>query len=478
VEAGLGAEQIRYSTLVSYLIRLMLTLTNNVGRRGGNVWFGSFSPPMRAADRHDEPPRAVVSGIQGVRALTPFHMFSPNLVPEEILTDHPGRLRAIIVENANPFVNYADSSRWREARPRLELMVVLETAMTESAREADFVLPVPVSYAKWEYADFARRYPEVVVHVRRPVLAAGAGERSEPEIYAGLAARLGLFGTPPPELCALAGQALSPDGAAAFFALAQQKVAECGDADPIPRLLYWTLGALGPELPAPALAAVWLFSHLNALTRPEAVARAFGPEWEGRNPFELGSEIFRRLMEHPEGAEIARFDPEQGLADNLGWEDGRVRLAPAPLLAELRRALADQASPPADFPFMWSAGVRTRWTANTIHRAPDWRKGRGQHGALRVSPGDAKSLGVATGDAVKLTTQRGSLIFPVEIDTGLRDGHVWSPNGFGTAYPGEHGELQPIGLNNNELTDAQDRDPITGCPHHKAIPCRMEAIAP
>ncbi len=121
--------------------------------------------------------------------------------------------------------------------------------------------------------------------------------------------------------------------------------------------------------------------------------------------------------------------------------------------------------------------LRTRWTANTIHRAPDWRKGRGPHGALRMSPGDAKSLGVAKGDAVRLTTTRGSLVFPAEIDAGVRDGHVWSPNGFGTSYPQEDGQLAPIGQNNNELTDAADRDPITGCPHHKAIACRVEAVA-
>jgi len=473
VEAGLGSEQVRFSTLVSYLIRLILTLTNNAGRQGGNVWFGSFTPPLRDADRFDEPPRAVASGIQGVRALTPFHMFSPNLVPEEILTDHPDRLRAIIVENANPFVNYADSSRWREARPRLDLMVVLETAMTETAREADFVLPVPVSYAKWEFADFPRRYPEVVVHIRKPVVARGSEERTEPEIYAALAERLDVFGDTPAELLELGRNALSPEGAAAFLGTAQQRVAECGDANPVPRLLYWTRAALGAQLPSPALAVVWLFSHLNAMLRPDAVVRALGPDWKERSPFELGTEIFRRLLDHPEGAEIARLDAERGLEDNIGWEDGRVRLAPEPLLDEIRRALAEDEGPNADYPFMWSAGVRTRWTANTIHRDPSWRKGKAAHGALRMSPGDASALGVAESGTVRLTTSRGSLLFPVEVDVGIRDGHVWSPNGFGTAYPGADGELAPVGQNNNELTDARDRDPITGCPHHKAVACHV-----
>jgi anaerobic selenocysteine-containing dehydrogenase len=474
VEAGLGSEQVRFSTLVSYLIRLLLALTNNAGRQGGNVWYGSFSPPVRNPDRHGEPPRALASGIQGVRALTPFHMFSPNLVPEEILADHAGRLRAIFVENANPFVNYADSARWRESRSRLELMVVLETAMTETARQADFVLPVPVSYAKWEYADFPRRYPEVVVHVRQPVLPPQPGERSEPEIYTAIAERMGLFGEPPAELFELAKNALSAEGAAAFFGTAQKCVEACGDPDPIPRLLYWTYHTLGRELPVPALVVVWLFAHLNALVRPAAVVRALGPDWKERSPFELGTEIFRRLIEHPEGAEIARLDPERGLEDNVGWDDAKVRLAPEPMLAEIRRALAELPSANAGFPFMWSAGVRTRWTANTIHRNPAWRKGRGPHGALRLSPGDARTLGVARGEPVRLTTSRGSLVFPVEIDPGIREGHVWSPNGFGTAYPGA--DPASIGRNNNELTDALDRDPITGCPHHKAIACRLEAV--
>lgn len=476
VEAGLGSEQVRFSTLVSYLIRLILVLTNNAGREGGNVWFGSFTPPIRDEDRHGEPPRAFASGIQGVRALTPFHMFSPNLVPEEILADHPGRLRAIVVENANPFVNYADSGRWREARPKLDLMVVLETAMTETARAADFVLPVPVSYAKWEFADFPRRHPEVVVHIRRPVIARGPDERSEPEIYAAIEERMGVFGDPPDDLAALAANALTPEGAAAFIATAQQRVAETGDANPIPRLLYWASRSVGEQLPAPALTVVWLFSHLNALMRPEAVVRALGPEWKERSPFELGTEIYRRLTEHPEGAEIARLDPDRGLEDNIGWDDGKVRLAPEPLLAELRRALTEAEPADADFPFVWSAGLRTRWTANTIHRDPGWRKGKGPHHALHMSEGDAKSLGLAKGDAVELSTSRGSLVFPVEIDGGVRDGHVWSPNGFGTAYPGEGGALGPVGLNNNELTDALDRDPITGCPHHKAVACQLAKV--
>jgi hypothetical protein len=57
------------------------------------------------------------------------------------------------------------------------------------------------------------------------------------------------------------------------------------------------------------------------------------------------------------------------------------------------------------------------------------------------------------------------------------DGHVWFPNGFGMSYPsGPDGELEVQGANGNELSHAADRDPITGCPHHKYTLCRIERV--
>ena len=38
-----------------------------------------------------------------------------NVIPDEILTDHPDRFRAMIVESSNPAHSLADSQRFREA---------------------------------------------------------------------------------------------------------------------------------------------------------------------------------------------------------------------------------------------------------------------------------------------------------------------------------------------------------------------------
>jgi anaerobic selenocysteine-containing dehydrogenase len=475
----LGVEQAPFSTLNSYLIRIILALTGNLGRPGGSVFFETFAPPVLDPSRVREPERALASGIAAIRALGNFGMFSPTLVPEEVLVDHPQRLRALIVEGSNPFLSYSDTNRWREARARLDLLLVIDPAMSETARQADYVLPPPVGYEKWEIASFPKGYPEIYVQLRPPVVPALPATLPEPEIYARLAEALDLFGPAPAPLHDLAAHALEPEGAAAFLASAQQLATEGpkGSGDPSNRVLFWTYRTLGPHLPAPSLAAVWLMCHLNAMLRTPSVVRTLGVEWEGRSPFEIAAETFRRILAHPEGVEMARTAEETNLDDHLGFADKRIRLAPAPMLAEIARAIDTPPLQDPQDPVVLASGLRTHWTANTIQRDPAWRKGRGPHCALHLSPGDAQRLGVESGQAVRVSTRRGAVTLPAAIDAHVRDGHVWFPNGFGMTYPAEHGAggIEIIGANMNEITDSADRDPISGCPHHRYVLCRVEA---
>jgi anaerobic selenocysteine-containing dehydrogenase len=473
----LGVEQTRFSTLVSYLIRVLLTLTGNVGRRGGNVFVETLLAPAREPGRTREIERALVSGIPAIAALGNFGMFSPTLVPEEVLADHPERLRALIVEGANPYLSYSDTGRWREARQRLDLLVVIDPAMTETAQDADYVLPTPTGYEKWEMANFPKGYPEIYLQLRPPVVTGPPEALPEPEIYARLAEALDLFGAPPAELQALAPQALDADGAAAFLAAAQQLTAfEPRIAKE--RLIFWTYRTVGAAvLPAPGLAAIWLQCHLNGLLRLPDVLRTLGAAWESHGPFEVGAELFRRALAHPEGVEIARLSEETNLTDHIGFDDGRIRLAPPPMVEEMRRAIATAPTIDPEYPLILAAGLRTRWTANTIQRDPAWRKGRGPHCALNLSPADAADLGVADGDDVSVRTRRGAVTVPAQIDAKVRPGHVWIPNGFGMLYPADgEGTLRPQGVNGNELTDVADRDPFTGIPHHRYVECRVEPV--
>jgi len=461
----LGVEQAPFSTLIAYLIRVLLTLTGNIGQIGGDVFLETFLAPVVDRERVSEPERAIASGIPAIRALGNAAMMSPTLVPEEILVDHPERIRAVVVEGSNPILSYSDASKWREARERLDLLVVIDPAMTETARLADYVLPVPTGYEKWETASFPRGAPEIFVQVRPPVLSPRIDALTEPEIYVRLAEAMDLFGTPPDQLFELAANAATPEGAMAYLMTAQS-IGSQGEN----QLLFWTYRTMAKHLPAAALAAMWLISHVNGMFRPESVVRALGPEWEGKSPFELGTEVFRRILAHPEGVEIARQRMETNLVDHLGFADKKIRLVPEQMVPEVRRAIATEPRVDAAFPFVMAAGLRTRWTANTIQRDPAWRKGKGPHCALNLSPADATSLGVGNGDTVRVSTRRGTLTMPAQVDPKLMTGHVWMPNGFGMVSS----DGMVNGANQNELTDVNDRDPFTGIPHHRYVPCRVE----
>ena len=468
----LAVEQTLFSTLISYLIRVIAVLTGNIGREGGNIFLETGTAPNRHPNRFAEPDRSLAAGIRSIAALGGFAMYSPTLVPEEVMVDHPQRLRALVVEGANPILSYSDTNAWLEARERLDLLVVIEPAMTETARLADYVLPTPVGYEKWETAGFPKGHPGIQVQLRPPVVPGPEEALPEPEIYARLVEAMGLVGEPPAKLFELAEHALEPVGAAAY--LAELQSAAQGSS---PATLFWGYRTLGPKLPSPALTAVWAQCHENAFLRRDSVLRTLGDDFAEANPFELAAELFRRILDHPEGVEIARVDTERGLDANLGYEDRRVRLAPEPMLEEIARAVATDLPEDPDYPMVLALGLRTQWTANTIQRDPKWRKGRGPHCALHLSGSDAGRLGIAEGARVRVVTHRGAVELPAALDGRLQDGHVWIPNGFGAAYPDENGVLQVQGVNLNELSDAANRDPISGCPHHKYTLCRVEPLS-
>ena len=97
------------------------------------------------------------------------------MIPDEILTDHPDRFRAMLVESGNPAHSLSDSHRMREALRALDLVVVIDVALTETAREADYVLPAASQYEKWECTFFNLEFPRNVFHLRRPLFEPAAG---------------------------------------------------------------------------------------------------------------------------------------------------------------------------------------------------------------------------------------------------------------------------------------------------------------
>ena len=140
--------------------------------------------------------------------------------------------------------------------------------MTETARLADYVLPAPSQYEKWEATFFNFDFPANVFHLRRPLLPAPDGVLPEPEIHARLVEALGAADRRSSSTPLRAAAAESrPAFAAAFFA-ATAADPKLGALAPI--VLYRTLG---PTLPdgAAAAAILWGAAQRCAQSFPESV---------------------------------------------------------------------------------------------------------------------------------------------------------------------------------------------------------------
>jgi anaerobic selenocysteine-containing dehydrogenase len=455
----LGIQQAPHSTLNSYLEKLIFLLTGNFGKPGAM----NIHTRMAGLGGGRESGRS--SPVGGHRIIT--GLIPANVIPDEILTDHPDRFRAMIVESTNPVHSLADSKRMREALQALELVVVIDVAMTETARQAHYVLPAASQFEKWEATFFNLEFPENVFHLRAPLFEPLEGTLPEPEIHRRLVRAIG----------ALTDADLAPFHAAAaqgrsayaetFLRVTSERPELAGL---VPVILLETLGpTLGKGMAATAL--LWGAAHTCAMSYPDSVRRA---GFEGEGPA-LGEALFEAILGRRSGVTFT-VDEYEDTWRRLVTPDGRVNLTVPELLGELATLREERTNGRGEFPFVLTAGERRTSTANTIFRDPAWRK-KDADGALRMSPGDAASLGVAQGGRVRITTRRASAEAIVEINECMQPGHVSLPNGFGLSYPDGDGQATVHGIAPNELTASEDRDWLAGTPWHKHVPARIEPVA-
>jgi anaerobic selenocysteine-containing dehydrogenase len=455
----LGVQMNRHSTLVSYLHRLLIFLTGNFSKKGAAYRPTAFVPLAGGGEGGRTTP---VTGARIIGGLMPC-----NVIPEEILTDHPKRFRAMFVESGNPAHSLADGPRMREALSALDLLVVVDVAFSETARLAHYVLPVASQFEKAEATFFNFEFPKNYFHLRKALMKPLPGLFSEAELHARLVEALGAM--PGDAVSAL--RAAWQEGRPAF----RKKFFELVGGNPkllavAPVVLYRAIGDLLPEGLAEG-AGVWALCQIAAQRQTKPMQRAgFTGE-----PAEAGDALFDALLTSKSAVVFSVDDWEESFA-RVSTPNRRIQLAIPELFPELD-ALAGEPAPGtnAQFPFVLSAGERRSFTANTIIRNPEWRR-KDRSGALRMNPDDAKRVGVGDGGRVRITTKRGSAEVDVEISDRMQPGHVSLPNGLGLDFPDASGARVATGVAPNELTCGADRDWLAGTPWHKHTPARVEAV--
>jgi len=149
-------------------------ITGNIGVRGGGV---SFEAKRRGA-----------FDFSFIRGTAPRWINEPQL-GQEILAATSPPVRAIWITAANPVAMLPDSSTVARALASRELVVVVDSMLTDTAELAHVVLPTTTLL---EDDDLLGSYGHHYIGVSKPVVAPPPSVRSDLEIIQDLAARVGL----------------------------------------------------------------------------------------------------------------------------------------------------------------------------------------------------------------------------------------------------------------------------------------------
>jgi len=451
----LGIYMGRNSVMNSYMMNILGAICGIFCVPGGNIIPGMVVPMgFHADERNPKIWKTVVTDMPPAAA----GAFPPAVMPEEILNDHPERLRAVYVSACNPLRAYPDTRAYEKAFARLDLLVVNDIVMSETARLAHYVLPCRTYYESWDGTFFPWTFPKVFFQMRRPIVSPPENCLEACQIFTLMADKLGLVPDIPEAVYAAAKKDRFTFGAELMHWAAT--VPESLAAMP-----FVLAKTIGKEWDSAALAGLWgvLMTAPKAF-RKNAARIGFEPGMD------QGDRIFQALLDNPEGLWIGETDPAENFKA-VKTPSGKVEVF-VPELEKDAKALdaageARDLKLPDAFPLILNAGRHTRYNINTMIRGQEWNRGK-RACTVAVNPADAETVGVSDGQNVKVTTEAGSEVGELQISERIRKGTVLIPHGFGLLYGDE-----VYGLNVNYLTKNTHRD-LLGTPMHRFVPCRIE----
>jgi anaerobic selenocysteine-containing dehydrogenase len=453
----LGIYMGRHSTLNSYLMNILGAVCGTFCVRGGNVIPGMIMPiGFHADERNPKIWRTVATGLPPVAGGS----FPPAVMPEEILSNHPERLRAVFVSACNPLRSYPDTTAYEKAFSGLDLLVVNDIVLSETARLAHYVLPCRTFYESWDGSFFPLTFPKVYFQMRRPIVSPPEKCLEAAQIFTLLADRLRLIPEIPDHIHKAA------EGNRLTFGADLMRWASPlpGAVSKMPFVLAKTLGRVWDSA---ALAALWgMLMRAPEPFQKNAARVGFKPGMD------QGERIFQSILDTPQGLWVGEVDPEENMS-SIRTTSGKVEVHIPELEEEVKRldarGEAEALKMPDEFPLILHAGRHTKYNANTLMRNPEWNHGK-RACTIAVSPDDAEALSLRDGQRVRVVTEAGGEEGELQVTEQVRPGTVLIPHGFGLITEGE-----VYGINVNRLTKSTHRDPI-GTPLHRFVPCRIEPV--
>jgi len=377
-----GVNMGRNGSLAFWLAECINAASGNLDREGGTLVgrgifdFAAFGRRTGTLLRED---RSRVGDFRSVN-----DAFPGGLLADEILTEGPGKIRALFVTGGNPLITMPGAGRLRRAFEKLDLLVTVDLFVNETGSLADWVLPAT---SPLERSDLPFIFPLLLGLQRRPYLQAtrpvvrqDGDQRDEATIYL--------------DLCRAAGKPI-------FGSSIAQRALE---------LLTAARGRFHPDEPRSVPQELLLSAILLA----------------------TGNGTFGRLAERVHGVLRPPHEAGDFLGKRVVTKDGKVDLAPAVLLRAADKLEADYEAEVAHAGKLKLVTKRRVTTHNSwTHNLEDFAEQDGGTNYLYMHPEDAARIGLADGALADVSTDVATVRVPVRMLADLMPGTVALPHGWG-----------------------------------------------
>lgn len=193
---SVGVNQGAFGTLCYVALQALAYLSGNFDRQGGLVFhpFAVYlSNLMRTLGLADHAVHSRIGHFPSVLTSLPA-----GILADEILTDGPEQIRALLVVGGDPLVSVPGATRLQEAFQKLDFLLCADLFVNTTGQQAHLLLPTTSWLERWDIATTTALFHQGPFLQYSPPVCSPPGEvRSETRILADLSLALGrpLFGS-------------------------------------------------------------------------------------------------------------------------------------------------------------------------------------------------------------------------------------------------------------------------------------------
>jgi anaerobic selenocysteine-containing dehydrogenase len=152
ITQGVSLDHCTSGVETSRAISILIAITGNLDARGGNT----YSSPLKQASLRIKGNVSLDEAI-GVRYPI-FGKFTSETtsmpVPDAVVTERPYPVKALIIQGSNPVLTWPNAKKVIDAFKKLDLLVVSDLFMTETAKFADIFLPAATFFEEEMLKDY------------------------------------------------------------------------------------------------------------------------------------------------------------------------------------------------------------------------------------------------------------------------------------------------------------------------------------